>query len=254
MTAQQDDVRLEQTLALLWGSHSRPVGRTGLTINDFVTAAIALVEEEGVEALSMRNIASRLGVRPMAVYGFAPGKSAIVALMVDRAYEAIYSEGQVPTTTDWRLGLRQVAEANRALHRANAWVAALQPARSPMGPRELLKHERELAPLDGVGLSDFEMDQALAQLLNLTTQAARLENQAAAERVSTGLNDVEWWVQAMPVLERVVDPQRFPLTVRVGRSVNDGRDGAFWGDSAFDFGVERLLDGIEALIMRRRAG
>lgn len=254
MTAQQDNVRLEQTLTLLWGSHSRPVGRTGMTINDFVTAAIALVKAEGVDALSMRNIASRLGVRAMAAYGFAPGKSAIVALMVDRVYDGMYPAGGEPTTADWRMGLRQVAEANRKLHRANPWLAELQPARSPMGPREFLKHELELAPLDGVGLSDFEMDQALAQLLNLTTQAARLENQAAADRVSTGIDDVEWWVQAMPVLERVVDPQRFPLTVRVGRTVNTARDGVFWGDSAFDFGVERLLDGIEALILRRRAG
>jgi len=254
MTAQQDPVRLEQTLMLLWGSHSRAVGRTGLTISDFVAAAIALVTADGVQALSMRNIASRLGVRPMAAYGFAPGKSAIVALMVDRAYEGLYPAGKEPTTIDWRLGLQQVAKANRVLHRANPWLAELQPARSPMGPRELLKHELELAPLDGVGLSDFEMDQALAQLLNLTTQAARLENQAAAERVSTGLADAEWWVQAMPVLERMVDPQRFPLTVRVGRTVSGGGDGTFWGDSAFEFGVERLLDGIEALIIRRQTG
>jgi AcrR family transcriptional regulator len=253
VTAQQDNVRLEQTLTLLWGSHSRPVGRTGLTINDFVAAAIALVKAEGVDALSMRNIAGRLGVRAMAAYSFAPGKSTIVALMVDRAYDGLYPAGEEPTTADWRSGLRQVAEANRALHRANPWLAELQPARSPMGPRELLKHELELAPLDGVGLSDFEMDQALAQLLNLTTQAARLENQAAADRISTGIDDVEWWVQAMPVLERMVDPQLFPLTVRIGRSATEARNGTFWGDGAFDFGVERLLDGIETLILQRRS-
>lgn len=57
----------------------------------------------------------------------------------------------------------------------------------------------------------------------------------------------------MPVLERVVDPQRFPLTVRVARATTETREGTFWGESAFNFGVERLLDGIEALIIRRRA-
>ena len=55
----------------------------------------------------------------------------------------------------------------------------------------------------------------------------------------------------MPQLERVVDPRRFPLTARVGQAVTKERHGEFWGDKAFRFGLERLLDGIEALISRR---
>jgi len=55
----------------------------------------------------------------------------------------------------------------------------------------------------------------------------------------------------MPQLERFVDPRRFPLTARVGRAATEERQGQFWGERAFRFGLERLLDGIAALIAQR---
>lgn len=251
--AGRDASRLGQTMALLWSSHSRTVGRTGLTVNDFVAAAIDLAAKDGVEALSMRAIAARLGVRSMATYSFAPSKADLTALMVDHTYRDLYSAAP-PRVDDWRSGLRQVAETNRALHLAHPWLQQLQAARSPMGPHEVRKHELELAPLDGIGLSDFEMDQTLAQLLNYAVHAGRMEAQLLAERRDSGLDDGEWWLEAMPVLERVIDPNRFPLTTRVGLAATEARKGQFWSDDAFAFGLERLLDGIALLIEQRKRG
>lgn len=249
----RDTSGLGQTMALLWSSHSRTVGRTGLTINDFVAAAIDLAAKEGANALSMRAIAARLGVRAMATYSFAPSKADLTALMVDHAYRDLYAAAP-PSVGDWRNGLRHVAETNRALHLAHPWLQQLQAARSPMGPHEVRKHEIELAPLDGIGLSDFEMDQTLAQLLNYAIQAGRVEAHLLAERRDSGLDDGEWWVEAMPVLARVIDPKRFPLTARVGLAATEARKGQFWNDEAFAFGLERLLDGIALLIEQRKRG
>jgi len=245
------DGTLADTIALLWSDHARSVGRSGRTISDFVAAATELARTEGLEALSMRTIAARLGVRTMAAYSFAPGKAALLALMVDRAYRDLYP-APLPHGRDWRRGLTQVAEANHRLFLANRWLLAARPARSPMGPHEIGKNEVELAVLEGIGLSDFEIDQTLSALLNHAFHAAALQSGLLAERERTGLGDPDWWSEAMPQLERFVDPRRFPLTARVGQAATEARQGELWGENAFRFGLERLLDGIEVLVAGRR--
>lgn len=251
MAGKEFDNSVAETISLLWGDHARPVGRSGLTINDFVAAATELVRARGLDTLSMRAIADRLGVRTMATYSFAPSKAALLALMVDHAYRGLYPDGTKPRGIGWRDGLTRVAEVNRELFLVHPWLQAARPARSPMGPHEIQKNEVELTVLEGIGLSDFEMDQALAAVLNHAAHAAALESQLLAERQSSGLEDPEWWGKAMPQLERVVDPKRFPLTARVGQAATRERHGEFWGEKAFRFGLERLLDGIEALISKR---
>jgi AcrR family transcriptional regulator len=242
---------LSGTVQLLWRRADTPVGRTGRTIGDFVDAAIDLARTEGVDALSMRRIAGRLGVRTMAAYTFAASKGELIALMVDRAYGQLYRE-TAPDTADWRQGLREVASANRALHLDQTWLRLVQPARSPMGPQELRKHELELAPLDRIGLSDFEMDQTLALVVNHAATMAELEARAGTERRSSSLDDRAWWGAAMPALEKVVDATEFPLSTRVGRNASAARDGQFWGAEAFEFGLECILDGVAQLIASRR--
>lgn len=245
------DASLAETIALLWSDHSRPVGRTGRSVSDFVAAATELARASGIDALSMRAIAEKLGVRTMATYNFAPGKAALLALMVDHAYRDLYPADALPAGDGWRKRLTRVAQTNRALFLANPWLHAARPARSLMGPHELMKHEVELGALAEIGLTDIEMDQALAVILNHAAHASALESQLLAERRGSGLEDPQWWVEVMPQLERYADARRFPLTARVGRAATAARDGEFWGEEAFGFGLNRLLDGIDVLIRNR---
>ena len=128
MVGAKSDASLAETIALLWSDHGRPVGRTGRSISDFVAAATELAQASGLEALSMRAIAEKLGVRTMATYNFAPGKAALLALMVDHAYRDVYA-GAVPAAEAWRARLTRVAKANRSLFLANPWLHAARPAR-----------------------------------------------------------------------------------------------------------------------------
>ncbi|WP_299743265.1 TetR/AcrR family transcriptional regulator C-terminal domain-containing protein [Devosia sp.] len=238
-------------MSLLWASHSRAIGRTGMSINDFVDAGISLAQQDGVAALSVRNIASRLGVRAMAMYTVVPSKQTLIALMVDKAYRGLYPDGSEPNPMDWRAGMRDVARANLALHNAHPWLHELMPVRSPMGPYEARKHELELRVVDKIGLTDFEMDQSLALVRTHVIHSSRIDSQLLKEREESGLDDSEWWLEAMPVLERVYDPRRFPLIVRVGTAANAERDEEFWGQEIFEFGLERILDGIASVIATR---
>ncbi|MEJ2459523.1 MAG: TetR/AcrR family transcriptional regulator [Novosphingobium sp.] len=233
---------LAVTINLLWADHSQRVGRTGLTLSEFIDAAMELAGEQGAGAISMRNLSSRLGVRSMAIYSVVPGKAELVALMVDRAYRDIYPTGQAPETRDLRMGLRQIADANRRLHDRHPWLLELAPARSLMGPQEARKTELELAVLDGKGLSDLEMEKALSMLIAYVSHRSRLAIQLGIEQANIGLGEAEWWEQALPALKQVYDPLEFPLVMRVANAAI-----ASPGDER-DFGLERILDGIEALL------
>src|SRR3984957_4776793 len=74
-------------LDLLWGTRDRPRRgpRPSLSLDRIVAAAISLADEEGLANLSMQRLAERLGCAKMALYRYVPGKSELVALMVDAA-------------------------------------------------------------------------------------------------------------------------------------------------------------------------
>ncbi|WP_280512455.1 TetR/AcrR family transcriptional regulator [Nocardia farcinica] len=245
-----DNVRFDRTLALLWGEDATRVGRSGATIADFVAAATAILDEQGAEGLSMRAVANRLGVRTMATYTFG-NKDDLVALVVDRAYRDMYPSDKRPGRLAWRPGLTEVAHANRALGLAHPWLHELQVVRSLMGPHELRKRDHELAPLESTPLSDVEKDQVLTQLLLHVAGMTRIENSLRRERDATGLDDAQWWQEVMPTLEPIAEGDPFPLAQRIGLAAQSARNGRFWTDEAFEFGLERLLDGIEVLIEKR---
>jgi AcrR family transcriptional regulator len=72
-------------------------------------------------------------------------------------------------------------------------------------------------------------------------------------REDTGMTSGQWWNRSAPVLHQFLPPGRFPLAVRVGVAVAEANDGAHDPDHAFSFGLQRLLDGIEAYL-REGAG
>lgn len=239
---------LADTVDLLWSSQARGVGRTGLTVGDFITAAVDLVESEGPDALSMRSIASKLNVRAMAIYSVIPGKDDLIALMVDRAYRDIYASGEPPIVGNWRTGLRDVAEANRSLHAKHPWLLQMAPARSLMGPHEARKTDLELRVLDGLGLADADMGRVLGLVLAHVAQQARLDGQLLRERRETGLDDDAWWNEAMPGLARAYDPGQLPVLMRVGAAMTTAKSTS--QNTDFDFGLERILDGVAVLLDR----
>src|SRR5687767_6127641 len=83
-----------RTLALLWRARepSRRGPRPRLDVDAVVAAAIALADERGLAAVSMRALAKRLGVSAMTLYGYVPGKDELIDLMLDALYAAMPRE------------------------------------------------------------------------------------------------------------------------------------------------------------------
>jgi AcrR family transcriptional regulator len=215
-------------------------------VDDVVAAAIAIADADGLDAVTMRAVAERLGISPMSLYTYVPGKAELLDVMLDVLYLAM---PRTPHRRDWRARLRAVADANRELYARHPWAARVSTARPPLGPGLMAKYEHELAALDGLGLHDIELDAALTFVLSFVQANAV----AAQEQADAPGTDAEWWATAGPLLARVVDPERYPLAARVGSAAGAAQGGAYDAERAYAFGLERVLDGLAALIGDRAA-
>jgi AcrR family transcriptional regulator len=238
-----------RTLAVLWRTTER-TARKDLGVDRIVVAAVALADEEGLGALSMRRVAERLGVGTMSLYTHVPGKAELVDVMVD----AVQAETARPVDVPggWRGRLTQVARENWALHLRHPWLLDVIAHRAVLGPNVAAKYDYELGAVDGIGLTDLEMDSVLTLVLAHVRAAARIAVDAARVEQRTGLTDEQWWQAAAPFLAKVFNPDRFPTAARVGAAAGEAHGAAYDGGHAFTFGLERVLDGIEALVRSRQ--
>jgi AcrR family transcriptional regulator len=220
-----------------------------------VNAALDIADSNGLDTLSMRNVAERLGVGTMSLYTHVPSKTELIDLMLDTAYSEIYENVEEPSRQkgDWRVALQFIAQRNWDLYRKHPWMLQIPTVRPVLGPHASLKYEAELRPLDNLGLSDVEMDATLTLLLTHVEGCARA--QAALERThrDTGMTDSEWWVTQEPLLNKLVDPARFPVGTRVGTAAGQEYQGASNPEHVFRFGLDRILDGIAELIRTKNS-
>jgi AcrR family transcriptional regulator len=239
-----------RTIELLWfPDHAQPrrKGRPqGLSVTRVVESAIALADAEGLDAVSMRRVAQELAVVPMTLYTYVPDKATLLDLMLDRLY--LQMPRAETAQKPWRDRLAAIAEENRALYERHPWAAGLPASRPPLGPGMAAKYEHELRAFAGTGLDDVQTDSALTYLLGFVQAAARAaaDSRTAAERSQQ--TDMQWWEENGPVLAEVFNPHAYPTATRIGSAAGAALGGAYNPDHAYEFGLERVLDGLGALI------
>jgi AcrR family transcriptional regulator len=241
-----------RSLALLWGSHAKP-GRSGLTVRAIVDAAIELADAEGLEALSMRMVADRLKVGTMSLYTHVPGKGELTDLMFDRVYGDLYADADEPSKQPggWRGALEFIAHRNWEILTAHPWIHEVPTMRTALGPNITRKYEAELRPLDGLGLTDVEMDSALTLVLTHVQGTARAGAEQLRTQRDSGLTDEEWWRQISPTLTTVMSGTHFPVAGRVGTAVGEHFQSALDPAHALTFGLTTILDGLTQLVSAR---
>lgn len=249
-----------RTMELLWGTRERG-GRgptPGLSVERIVAAGTAIADAEGLDALSMRRVAERLGVGTMSLYRHVPSKAELLDVMVDRAMAEVVGpdDGAAPTADDrgWRARLERVAHVNHRLYERHPWLLSVFLGRPPLGPGVVAKYDAELRTLEGIGLSDVEMDSTLTLVLEFVRGSAVTAADTARVGQRTGLSDDEWWAAVGPLMLRVYDADRHDVAARVGAAASECYGGLYAPDHAFAFGLERLLDGIAVFVERRRGG
>ncbi|MFF1822782.1 TetR/AcrR family transcriptional regulator [Kribbella sp. NPDC058245] len=240
-----------KSLELLWRKQKQPTRgpKPALTVEGIVEAALRIADAEGIGAMSMRRVADEVGAGAMTLYRYIPGKAELLDVMLDTVY------GELPRRVvpgDWRAKLDEVARENRELYLRHAWMLQVAVSRPPLGPHVMAKYEYELAAIEGIGLTDVEMDATVALVNGYVHGAVRAAVEARQVIQHSGMTDKEWWLAHVPHLDRIADVESFPLSTRVGSTVGEEFDAPYDSDYAFEYGLARLLDGIATLVRDRR--
>lgn len=238
-------------LPLLWRRGGR-TGRSGLTLDTVVEAGIAFADENGIDQLSMRKLASRVGAGAMTLYSYVPGRSELIDLMVDRVFGELTYGDALSGAASWRAALEVVAERNWDLLARHRWLVHVDLSRPPLGPGTIAKYDAELGALAGAGLDDVTVDQALSLLLGHVTASAR-QTFTAAPSPGLSTDDIDdtdeaWWEGAGPLLASLIEPGRYPLATRIGQAAGEAYGAAADHRRAYEFGLRTILDGIEVLV------
>jgi AcrR family transcriptional regulator len=206
-----------------------------------VAAAILVADTEGLAALSMRRVAAELGAAPMSLYRHVADKDDLVLQMMN----TVFARSRLPDPPNgWRPRLELAARTFWAMFRTHPWLAsALSLTRPQALPAAFPYTEWVLTALDGYGLDLDAMFTAYLTLINYVRgTAVNLEAEAEAEAAS-GLNSEEWLDTQEPQLRSILTPGQFPIFERL---ISEEYD--FSLDRIFEFGLQRLLDGLATLI------
>ena len=249
-----------RSLALLWRDRRPPArrGRTELDVDRIVAAALAIADADGLGALSMRRVADRLGAGVMSLYTYVPGKAELIDLMFDAVCDAACDDAECdsgdpgdPGDAGWRGRLERIARDQWALYHRHPWLVHLAFNRPVLGPNAMARYERELRAVEGIGLTDLEMDSVISLVAGHVEGAARRSIEIRQAQRRTGMTDQQWWSAHSPLLAELVDSGRFPTAARVGAAAGRAHGSAYDPGYAFEFGLQRVLDGIEMLVQGR---
>lgn len=225
----------------VWDRPEPPSRPAPLDRERIVAAAIALADEGGLEAVSLRKVAARLDVGPMRLYGYISTKEELFDLMVDEVYAEILPAER---PDDWREALRVLADGTRKAALRHEWLADLLGGRPALGPNALAVTEATLAAFDG--LADLEtVMRAVETVGAYFTGAIRHEIANLRAERATGLSKRDWQRASGPHVTRMLATGRFPALAKV---VHEGTE--VDAETSFATGLDWILDAVAAKLAR----
>jgi AcrR family transcriptional regulator len=257
-----EKVQLPAGLDLLWGR--REAGkrgpRPGLSADAIVDAAIRLADAEGLEGVSMARVAAELGFTTMSLYRHVASKEELLQLMWNGSARG--AEGLVLEGDGWRARLRMWAIVQRDMLDRHPWLTQMPMAAPPMAPNSMIFVERGLGAMDGTPLADGDKLRFIGLISSYTLSEARMANDAlrAAREQATS----PWTYDAL--LRELADEATYPRLHKIawtppgpghGSGPGEGGDGGSGGPGGppserdeFLFGIDRILDGVQAYMDR----
>lgn len=236
--------KFRKTLELMWsaGEPSSKGARARLTNERIVSSTIKLLARDGLDKLSMRTLASHLNVGVMTLYNYVADKSQLVELAVERAL-ATYSldTGRCLTLSSV---VRAMAQSNLELIRRFPWLLKVSDVRPHLGPNTLRKYEHELAALDRFSIPDIEKDAVVNLVVHFVEGIVRKEQEQRFIIAETSCTDAQWWSLIGPTLQGLINPEAYPVSSRVGKSVGEAFNSPYSSDHSYEFGLSILVHGI----------
>src|SRR5215216_3058266 len=208
--------------------------RPQLTRQRVVAEALAVIAQDGAQALTMRSLAARLGVVPGALYHHVGNKQQLQDLVLDGVLAEI--DFDLDSSMPWAEQLKLLATRLRQVLEAHPGVAGILKTRDPLGPHSLALAEAFLLPLQTAGFADREAGLAFFLLVDYTIGFA-----VSSPRTSVNEQRVRDTAIRTQLHEffRSLPPDRFPALVALGEHVwLDNRD------ERFTAGLQVLVDGL----------
>jgi AcrR family transcriptional regulator len=222
----------------------------GLSRAEIVSAAIAVADAEGPDAISMRRIAREVGAGAMSLYWYVASKEELLDLMLD----AIEAEIEVPEPTgDWRADLGAFAHRTRAALRQHRWAVEFIGTRPPSGPNDVRNLERLLSLLDGIGVDDYQLIMGIFMTVAtfvigaVIREAQEVRFQAEQERVEASMTAEEIQAEHERFRGWFERAGRYPHIARLMEAGIDPDD-PNTREERFQFSLDCVLDGIAARI------
>ena len=212
--------------------------RQRLSRERVVDAALAIADADGLGALTIRSLATELGVKPMSVYYHVAGKDDILAALVD----VVFGEIELPVPgRDWRPEMERRADSARAVLARHRWAIGLLESRPDPGPANLRHHDTVLATLRAAGFSPELTAHAYA-LIDSYVYGFALQEASLPFEGRESVGDV-----AGPIMERMAAGE-YPHLAQMATTyyLQPGYD---FGDE-FRFGLDLILDGLESALRR----
>jgi AcrR family transcriptional regulator len=212
---------------------SRGSSRRSLTRERVVAEALAVISADGVEALSMRALAARLGVVPGALYRHVRGREQLYDLILDGVLAEV--DCQVDPALPWTAQITTLAHRLRRVLEAHPGIAGLLKTRDPLSPHSLALAEAFLAPLHAAGLPERQTARAFRLVYDYTIGFALSDRSSVSEQRIQGSatrRELHAFLRSLPA-------SRFPALAVLGEYVwIDDRD------ERFAASLETLITGL----------
>jgi AcrR family transcriptional regulator len=209
-----------------------------------VDAAVGVASAEGLGAVSMSRIAAEVGAATMALYRYVATKDELLELMVDSVFKE--PPAALAPRERWRAALGRWARADLAVLRRHPWVVRVPLSGPPIAPNQVVWLERGLGALRNTGLNEDEKLSVLLLLSGFVRNEVLLKTDLQS---AAGATASEARLSYGETLARLVDPVRFPaIGLVLASGIFEQPDDP---DGDFNFGLERILDGVAALVNRR---
>jgi DNA-binding transcriptional regulator YhcF (GntR family) len=219
-----------------------------LTRARIVASAIATADAEGLAAVSLRGVASRLGAPVTSLYRHVKSKEDLLSAMTD----ATLGEGTLPAAppSGWRAQLELAARTHWGVLRRHPWMARTMSITRPTPLANAIAYaDWILRALDGVGL-DAEERMRLHIVLHAFIQGMAVNLETEAEAASeTGMSDSDWMDTQLGEFTALAASGRFPSFAEVLQELDDRFELDL--DGLFELGLRSMLDGFARVIEAR---
>ncbi|MFF5701204.1 TetR/AcrR family transcriptional regulator [Streptomyces sp. NPDC012794] len=232
----------------VWTRPRRQKEQPALSQEQIVAAAVRLLDAAGIEALSMRRLGAEMGTAATSLYRHVANKDELIELVVDEVYgELELPEGGGPD--GWREALSQCGHSLRDMVLRHPWVASVlgQVGLAYLGPNLIRMSDRLLRLALSAGFPAAEADLAVKAVISYVIGATTSEASYLSLLARSGKSEAEWLESLLPAAEAALEDH--PV-VRDHAYSKHGRDPERLREENFDYGLQRVLDGLAARLER----